>query len=242
MSGDFDPDLGWSHEIAGMPFWIEVYRRAFPGFVAAHTTQGDGWHQRAGRDRIVVLDDSSTITIDEKGRRDEWPDILIEVLSDRDREVPGWGHPKKRLSCDYIGYAFIPSQTCHLIPYRELRRIMGECGPGREWWREAARNQRDGIRSGIQLVDARNPRDTSRPVKYWTRSIAVPVGTLLAAVASSLTIGWREPAPEPAALAEAVEQLPEDGDWPEVAKIPGAASCPGSASTTSSRFTARSRV
>lgn len=191
MSTDFYDDNDWSHSVAGLPFWTDVYRQAFPGFVAAHIPTGDGWHQRAGRDRIIVLDDSSTITVDEKGRREEWPDILIEVLHDRDRKVPGWGHPEKRLSCDYIGYAFVPTQTCHLIPYRELRRIMAR-GPGREWWREAVRNKNARVKAGqgVVLVDARNPRDERKPLRYFTRSIAVPPKRLLAAVAESLTFTW----------------------------------------------------
>lgn len=190
MSGDFEPDLGWSHTIAGMPFWDDIYRQAFPGFVASHIPEGDGWHQRAGRDRIIVLDDSTTITIDEKGRRDKWPDILIEIQHDRDRNIPGWGHPDKRLGCDYIGYAFVPTQVVHLIPYRELRRVM-ENGPGRDWWRVAARAQQDGTRAApIKFVDARNPRDTNRPVKYWTRSLAVPPNILLAAIRDSLTFSF----------------------------------------------------
>lgn len=211
MSGDFEPDLDWSHTIAGMPFWDEIYRQAFPGFVASHVPVGDGWHQRAGRDRIVVLDDSSTITIDEKGRRDEWPDILIEILSDRDRDKPGWGSPRKRLGCDYIGYAFVPARTVHLIPYRELRRVMDK-GPGRDWWRVAARAHADNRRDApIKFVDARNPRDKSKPLRYWTRSLAVPPNILLTAIRDSLTFGW-------AAESAAVETA--QGDWPEPARPP----------------------
>jgi hypothetical protein len=214
MSGDFGPDLDWSYGVAGLPFWEDVYRQAFPGFVAAHIPTGDGWHQRAGRDRIIVLDDSSTITVDEKGRRDEWPDILVEILSDRDRKVPGWGNPGKRLSCDYIGYAFVPSQTCHLVPYRELRRIMAH-GPGRDWWREAARKQKDGVRGGIQFVDARNPRDVTKPVRYWTRSIAVPTKMLLAEIARSLTFTWTGPEPQSEQKSRGSEE-----DWPPMPDIP----------------------
>lgn len=198
MSGDFGPDLDWASSVAGLPFWLDVYKKAFPGFVAAHIPIGDGWHQRAGRDRIIVLDDSSTITVDEKGRREQWSDIAIEVLSDPSMEelqrgrgkTLGWGHPDKRLSCDYIGYAFVPTQTCHLIPYRELKRIMRN-GVGGEWWIEARRKEKDGEkRTGIHFVDARNPRDETKPLKYYTRSIAVPTRLLLTEISKSLTFVW----------------------------------------------------
>lgn len=189
MKSDFVTDLEWSYSVAGMPFWIEVYKKAFPGFVAAHIPTGDGWHQRAGRDRIIVMDDSTTVTVDEKGRRDEWPDILIELFSDRDRRIPGWGNPDKRLGCDYIGYAFVSTQTCHLLPYRELRRVMKN-GVGGEWWREARDKERANKKGGIHFVDARNPRDTSKPLRYYTRSIAVPTRLLLAEIVKSLTLSW----------------------------------------------------
>jgi hypothetical protein len=191
MSGDFESDLEWSHDVAGLPFWLDVYRKAFPGFVAAHIPVADGWHQRAGRDRIIVLDDSSTITVDEKGRREVWPDILVEIFSDRDKQVPGWGNPQKRLNCDYIGYAFIPTATCYLLPYRELIRTMKT--NAREWWVEAREHEERDERCGIHFVDARNPRNRNQPLKYYTRSMAIPTDRLLDAIRDVMTIKWADP-------------------------------------------------
>jgi hypothetical protein len=191
VSGDFEPDLDWSHEVAGMPFWLDVYREAFPGFVAAHIPQkGDGWHQRAGRDRIVVLDDTSTITVDEKGRRKEWSDILVEIYSDYYRLIPGWGNPDKRLNCDYIGYAFVPTQVCYLLPYRELVRAMRL--NQQAWVREALENEAIERRAGIHFVNARNPRDRSLPERYTTRSLAIPTQQLLTAIRDVMTIRWAQ--------------------------------------------------
>jgi hypothetical protein len=207
MSGDFENDNEWATSVAGEPFWLDVYRQAFPGFVDAHIPEGDGWHQRAGRDRIIVLNDSSTITVDEKGRREVWPDILVEMFSDWGKRVPGWGNPNKALNCNYIGYAFVPTQTCHLIPYRELRRIMAH-GPGQEWWREASKKERENRKDGVHFVDARNPRDPNKPLRYWTRSLAVPTHLLLDAIRQSLTFHWQAPQP-----------VEEDG-WPEVQQPP----------------------
>lgn len=211
MSGDFGQDLDYSYEVAGLPFWLDVYRKAFPGFLAAHIPTGDGWHQRAGRDRIIVLDDSSTITVDEKGRREVWPDILVEIYSDKEKKVPGWGNPDKRLNCDYIGYAFVPTGVCYLLPYRELVRTMK--ANARQWWNEARVNESAGCHDGVQFVNARNPRDKRKPVKYWTLSLAIPTERLLDSIRNVMTIKWEG---SPAQTIETVES----DEWPTVA-VPG---------------------
>lgn len=68
-------------------------------------------------------------------------------------------------------------------------------GPGREWWREAVRNKKARVKAGqgVALVDARNPRDETKPLRYYTRSIAVPPDRLLAAITKSLTFTWPLP-------------------------------------------------
>ena len=58
---DFKSDLKWSHEQSDQPWWEEVYRAAFPDFVAMHDVRQDGWAQRGGIDRQIVLEDGTVL-------------------------------------------------------------------------------------------------------------------------------------------------------------------------------------
>jgi len=54
MTHDFRERLHYS-EIAGdEPFWIEVYKQAFPGMVSQVPCPGDTKSQRDGIDRVIV--------------------------------------------------------------------------------------------------------------------------------------------------------------------------------------------
>lgn len=176
---DFKQSLKWSHDQEDQPFWLEVYAKAFPTMVNTHSTREDGWAQRGGIDRTIMLEDGTVITVDEKVRAEKWPDILIEHWSDLNRRVPGWGHRDKSLTCDYIAYAMIPSQICYLLPYQVLRRAVKL--NGEMWWNKAhspAPEYRD-----YRVVKADNGN-------YWTYSYTVPIETLLDAIRDCLVITW----------------------------------------------------
>jgi hypothetical protein len=176
---DFNKSLKWSHEQEDQPFWVEVYAKAFPTMVNTHSTRADGWAQRGGIDRTIMLEDGTVITVDEKVRAEKWPDILIEHWSDLKRQVPGWGHREKSLTCDYIAYAMIPSQICYLLPYQVLRRTIKL--NGETWWNKAhsaSPEHRD-----YRVVKANNGN-------YWTYSYTVPIETLLDAIRDCLIVTW----------------------------------------------------
>lgn len=176
MLHDFQESLKRSHEQEDAEWWEFVYRSAFPSFATMYSTRSDGWWQRAGIDRVVLLKNSKQITIDEKVRLKDWGDIALERWSDRDRKVPGW--IQKNLACDYIAYAFIPSQRCYLFPFLSLRRVWIDYG--HEWIKQAEQQN-----NGFRVVEAKNKR-------YVTESIAVPIEALQEAINQSMIVDWKQ--------------------------------------------------
>lgn len=164
---DFKESLERSNSYVDAPWWLDVYREAFPSLQSTVSVRNDGWAQRGGIDRVLTLASGKTLTVDEKVREEVWPDILLEYWSDRDRKVRGW--VAKDLACDFIAYAFVPSRECYLIPFQTLRRAWKEhC---EEW---VANHRR---------VEANNGR-------YVTVSVAVPTGELMNALADAMLVSW----------------------------------------------------
>lgn len=182
---DFDEDLRYSHSQASADYWPQVYRRAFPDMVHSLDLRHDGWHQRAGRDRAIILASGRSIFIDEKVRRKVYDDIAIEVWSTypKDGEIPfparqgatsGWG--VKPLDCDFLAYAFEPIRTCYLFPFLGIRAAFAK---HRGMWRDKA-TAKEG---GFHWVKAPNRR-------YDTISIGVPIRVLHDCINDALTISW----------------------------------------------------
>lgn len=181
----FDQQLGYSHAQADAPYWREVYRQAFPDMVHLLDLRHDGWHQRAGRDRAVILSSGRSVFVDEKVRSKDYDDILIEVWSAYPltghrpygpvvTAAPGWG--VKPLDCDFLAYAFEQARTCYLLPFLGIRAAWAK--HGRMWIGKATAKE-----DGFNWVEARNRT-------YKTISIAVPVETLHSCVADALTVCW----------------------------------------------------
>jgi len=162
---DFQERLAWSHDQEEQPFWEAVYRAAFPGLLSVNSVRQDGWAQRAGIDRVIVLSSGKVIKIDEKVRSKSYDDILLERWSDEQRKQPGW--VQKPLDCDFIAYAFIDSGVCYLLPTLLLQRAWRE--NGRKWIAEC------------QEVRAQNKG-------YVTVSIAVPIADLLDAIRECIIV------------------------------------------------------
>lgn len=174
MRHSFARSLALSHEHEDAPWWPEVYARAFPGHLSAVSIRQDGWGQRGGIDRAITLKSGKTVWIDEKVRLKDWPDIALERWSDRERKRPGW--IQKDLACDFIAYAFVPSQRCYLLPFQTLRRAW--LLEGRRWCEMAEENS-----SGFHIILAENEG-------YVTESVAVPIEVLLASIRQSMVIFW----------------------------------------------------
>lgn len=170
----FQESLDFSGRYTDAPWWGIVYKEAFPTLLSMASVRADGWAQRGGIDRVLTLASGKTLWVDEKVREKDWPDILLEMWSDRDRRVPGW--VAKDLACDYIAYAFVPNEQCYLLPFHTLRKAWQK---HREEWVKSARQKKDGFR----MVEAQNET-------YVTESVAVPIDLLLKALSEAMVIHW----------------------------------------------------
>lgn len=175
MRHSFSESLSLSHSQSDAPWWGEVYRQAFPSLLSFECVRDDGWAQRGGIDRVLVLKSGKTLTVDEKVRSRDYHDILFERWSSRDSRTPGW--IQKDLACDYIAYAFIPSRRCLLLPFQQMRRAW--LANGKHWIAEAKAG-----RNGFRVVEANNGT-------YVTESIAVPEATALKAIENAMKVSWQ---------------------------------------------------
>lgn len=162
---DFRERLAFSEAASSEPFWDAVYRKAFPNLVNHMQTLGPTASQRSGVDRVLHLANGRTLYIDEKKREKEYPDILLEYVSNDRSGAPGW--IEKDLAIDYLAYAFMPSQRCYLYPWLLLRRAW--LNYGKQW------------KADYRKVKAQN--DT-----YATWSVAVPIPELRKAISQSMII------------------------------------------------------
>lgn len=140
-----------------------------------HSVREDGWAQRGGIDRVVLLSSGKSLSIDEKVRDKDYPDFLWEYLSDKARGIPGWC--AKDLACDYLAYAYVPSKRCVLLPFVQIRRAWLENGP--LWIASANRGD-----AGYRIVDAVNRG-------YTTRSVAVPWKETFRAIREAMIVRWQ---------------------------------------------------
>ena len=167
---NFQDSLTLSQEQADAPWWDEVYMRAFPSIAESVCVRSDGWAQRGGIDRLIVLESGKTITVDEKVRQIDYEDILLEYWSSFERRTPGW--VAKDLACDFIAYAFIPSQRCYLLPFQTLRLA----------WKN---NCHDWV-AKYRKVEAKNKGTPP----YTTVCVAVPINVLMAALTDAILVTW----------------------------------------------------
>lgn len=162
---DFRSSLALSNSYADAPWWIDIYRGAFPTLVSAVSVRADGWAQRGGIDRVLTLACGRTYTVDEKIRTNEWPDILLEEWSDEARRIDGW--VRKPLACDFIAYAFAPARKCYLLPVAPLQRAWRLHGQS---WAQSYGHRR-----------ARNP-------SYVTASVPVPIPVLMREIMRAMVV------------------------------------------------------
>lgn len=169
MAHEFFESLKKSHEAEDMPFWLETYKKAFPTMIACVNHRQDGDHQRLGIDRSITLENSKQILIDEKVRFKPYTDILLEYLSDSDRQTPGW--VCKSLMCDYIAYAVAPLGVCYMLPVTQLQTAWRKCG---EQWK----------------INYFNPKaeNICKGNKWVTLSVAVPVDIVFREIGQCLRV------------------------------------------------------
>ena len=173
MSHNFDSDIKYAGSQADAPWWPIVYKKAFGEIASITSITKDGWAQRAGIDKIITLACGKIISIDEKVRRKDYPDFFLEYWSDEQRRVKGW--IAKDLACDFIAYAFEPSQTCYLLPFLLLRRA----------WKKHHRRWLD------EFGPPRCKTSTRSSGTPWTTvGLCVPITEVINSITDSITITW----------------------------------------------------
>ncbi len=159
---NFHNDLGWSLAAGDETFWMAVYNKAFPNLVHTELCT-DLDKQKQGVDRVLYLSNGNVLHVDEKKRKENYPDILLEHTSNLERGTPGW--IARDLNMDYLAYGFIPARRCYLFPWPMLRRAWVQYG---NTW----------IGEYRPIVAKTNVANTS----YTTVSVAVPTLVLQRAV------------------------------------------------------------
>ena len=132
---DFKDCLQFSHEFEDNPIWLKVYKKAFPSMISIISYRADGFWQRDGIDRGIILSTTKQIFIDEKvrGRNKKtgkvYTDIALEYVSNDRTNSPGW--IIKPLRADYIAYLIAPIGRCFLLPVIQLQNAWFD--KGEQW-------------------------------------------------------------------------------------------------------------
>jgi len=135
MPHNFNESLAFSHSFENHPIWPKVYKKAFPTMVEMVSYKQDGFWQREGVDRGVLLENTKQIFIDEKvrGRNKKtglvYDDILLEYKSSKEHDTPGWIN--KPLRADYIAYLIAPLGRAAILPVIQLQAAWNTYGS--EW-------------------------------------------------------------------------------------------------------------
>lgn len=170
---NFQESLAFSHKAEDLPIWGEVYKQAFPNMVEMVSYREDGFWQRQGIDRGVLLNTSKQIRIDEKVRgRNKltgkvYDDIALEYKSSMEGDTPGW--VCKPLQADYIAYLIAPLGVCHMLPVIQLQNAWAKHGS--DW------------------IDV-YPEIKAKNEGYTTLSVGVPVKVLYPAIGGELRVSF----------------------------------------------------
>lgn len=114
---DFKTDLEWSLDSSEDELFNDFYYKAFPNLKEIEFCE-DMERQRKGFDKILHFKNGNWFAIDEKKRRVDYGDILLEIWS-VDRKKRGWLFT---CQCDYIVYAIMPTSKIYLLPTILLKK------------------------------------------------------------------------------------------------------------------------
>jgi len=178
---NFKDSLAFSQKYEQAEWWEENYKKAFPDFMAMHTVKEAGWAQQGGVDRVIILKSGKTILVDEKVRKRDSEDILLEYWSVEEKKKPGW--IEKDLATDYIAYVFLPSQICYLLPFQLLRKVWEE---NKTEWIRRSKDKKD---KSFTHVRAENNWNGG---KDHSCGVAIPIYILMNKLKEASIICWGE--------------------------------------------------
>lgn len=158
---DFNAQLEYSMESSEDVLFDFFYHRAFPNLINIQFVT-DLKTQKLGVDKILTFSSGSQVKIDEKKRRKNYDDILLELWSIYPKKQ-GWLYTS---TSDYIVYAVMLTKKIYLLPTLLLKKA----------WNT---NRTDWLREYPRWIDALNNG-------YKTRSKAIPTNVLLTAIAHEM--------------------------------------------------------
>lgn len=160
-TNDFHKDLEYSLECRDDEILNEFYIRAFPLAERIEFCE-DMDSQTSGVDKIIHFPGGRMVTVDEKKRRKDYGDILLELLKNKEKKRPGWLFYSE---CDYIVYAVMDAKKVYLLPVLLLQM--------------AWKNNRKTWEGKYEKKDALN-------IGYTTQNIPIPTSVLLNAIRSEM--------------------------------------------------------
>lgn len=116
----FNTDLQYSFEANFDKDINQAYFRAFPHLVNINNIE-DKERQLLGVDKELVFENGNTVNVDEKKRRKDYGDILLEEYSNFETKRIGWLGKEKYT--DYITYVIMPSKKVYFLPFLLLQRV-----------------------------------------------------------------------------------------------------------------------
>lgn len=184
---NFQEQLEYSSELSEEAAWVDFYRRLWPNMIQAVRIDKHSKFQQWGVDREILLPNGKRHSVDEKKRKKDYGDVLLEVCSvaEFDHKAnrlarcqkPGWAvDPDKR--CDFIAYAIPDAGKCWLFPFELLRQTT--LHNRQAWQREPRWYPKTAINDG-----------------YTTVNIAVPYDVLFLAMRKQMHRRFGEEAPLP---------------------------------------------
>lgn len=118
LTHDFKLELEYSLEKAEDSIFDLFYYRAFPNLLNIKFVD-DLTVQKMGIDKILLFSSGNQVSIDEKKRKKDYNDILLEIWSVYEQRKPGWLWTSKS---DYIVYAVMPTKKIYLLPTLLLKK------------------------------------------------------------------------------------------------------------------------
>ena len=165
----FNKSLNKANDDQNLGIWESLYRAWFPDFEAMIAHPCDGWHQRAGIDRTIILSNSKTVTVDEKLREVDRSDVALEFISATSNGSLGW--VCKSMACDYIAYAFRPTGKGYLLPVIQLQSAWALNG---ERWK---------LKYGVMAA---------KNIGYETKFCCVPASVLYQEICRAMVINNKD--------------------------------------------------
>lgn len=160
----FNEDLKFSESLDSN-FWNKIYSRAFPNHISffRSKSQKESDMQQYGIDTTVVLSSGKPVFVEEKIRRKNYGDILLEVIANDKTSAMGW--IEKDQMSDYILYIICETEQVYVLPTIQLQ--------------QAWRKNKDKWLEEFGTVPAKNPN-------YESVNCPVPIQVLYNALKQEL--------------------------------------------------------